>query len=240
MTGDEKGAGGGDERRRCRRYKWKDKRYANDISSMQITQENHQPVTSIYEADEILLVFWGCRGKTSSGGAHGKPGYTFGVSSRHKTSISLKALAVRNVRKTEKWKYHKMLKCAKDNVETVWRQLGPPPPRPPSLIQTHKRNPSKKHVCPWPTLPAALSPPWRFLCDGCLGRGAHHSPFELHVLSHPAVITLPTPLLLFFVRLPASPSWLSLLPSLIPVIYLLECQVLSRFGPSRIFLNQVE
>lgn len=57
MTGDEKGAGGGDERRRCRRYKWKDKRYANDISSMQITQENHQPVTSIYEADEILLVF---------------------------------------------------------------------------------------------------------------------------------------------------------------------------------------
>ena len=57
MTGDEEGAGGGDERRRCRRYRWKDKRYANDVSSMQITQENHQPVTSIYEADEILLVF---------------------------------------------------------------------------------------------------------------------------------------------------------------------------------------
>lgn len=121
---------------------------------MQITQENHQPVTSIYKADEILLVFWGCRGKTSSGGAHGKPGYTFGVSSRHKTSTSLKALAVRKVRKTEKWKYHKMLKSAKDNVETVWRQLGPPPPRPPSLIQTHKRNRRRLRRRSFPSSPA--------------------------------------------------------------------------------------
>ena len=95
---------------------------------------------------------------------------------------------------------------------------------------------SSKETCvPHP----ACRLPCRRLEDFCVmvawGGGAHHSPFELHVLSHPAVITLPTLLLLFFVRLPASPSWLSLLLSLIPVIYLLECQVLSRFGPSRIF-----
>ena len=57
MTGDEKGAGGGDGRRRCRRSRWKGKRYAKDINSMQITQEIHRPVTSIYKADGILLVF---------------------------------------------------------------------------------------------------------------------------------------------------------------------------------------
>lgn len=102
MTGDEKGAGGGDERRRCRRSRWKDKRYANSINSMQITQENHRPVTSIYKADGILQVFEDAEVRHPLEALTENRATLFGVSSRYKTSTSLKALAVRKVRKTEK------------------------------------------------------------------------------------------------------------------------------------------